>query len=102
MSNAASTNAVGAGAGAAAAAAREARIKKMIGPVAFLEAADFESLLPLLTDAIVVESHQGFFSKSYHYITHAFGLTWYCKSKDRVSAPENVSLVKAEKIVVPE
>ena len=74
--SAATSGATAAGAGAAAAAAQQARIKKMIGPVAFLDPDDFAPLLQLLTDAIVVESHQGFFSKSYRYITHAFGLIW--------------------------
>ena len=90
------------GGAAAAAAAQNANIKKMIGPVAFIDEKAFTNIVDQAPGLIVAHSHQGFLSKKHHYITNAFGLTWYCKTKNKINFKSAPALVPAEKISVPE
>lgn len=95
-------NAGGAAGAGAAAAAHQARIQKMVGPVAFCAPETFAAVASADPRRAVVWSHQGWFSKKYHYITTASGLTWYCKSAVAVHFPAEVVQIPADKIMVPE
>jgi hypothetical protein len=90
------------GAAAAAAAAHHARIKKMVGPVAFCDPQTFLGVVSAAQVRTVAWSHQGWFGKRFHYLTTALGLTWYCKTAEGIRFDPDVVLIEADKITVPE
>ena len=74
----------------------------MVGPVAFVAEDDFLSAVQQAAGAIVAYAHQGLFSKKYHYITNALGLTWYCQTPGELRFDADQVLVRADVISVPQ
>lgn len=97
MSNVGAT----AGAGGAAVATYIANIQKMAGPIAYLDRDDFVQVLELAGEALCVEAQGGILQTKYSYLISAFGLTWYCTTKDLIAPPPSVGVVQAKKINVP-
>lgn len=92
----------GASAGAAAAAAAAvAQATKASGVIVRIESRDFETIVQLNEEPLVVHAPGGFFSGKHTYLTSFRGLAFLTKSNVPLQFGGHCLLVEAQKIWVP-
>lgn len=91
----------GASAGAAAAAAAVAEATKASGVVVRVEPLDFEKIVELNEEPLVVHAPGGFFSSKHSYLTSFRGLAFFTKSNIPLQFGAHCLTVEAQKIWVP-
>lgn len=91
----------GAGAVAAAAAAVMQAIKAS-GAIVRVEPSDFKNLVWKSAQPLVVMAEGGFLSSSFQYLTSYKGLIFFTKSKVPLELGNQVELMKAKNIWIPQ
>lgn len=94
-----------AGAGAAGAAgyyAAMANAVKAIGSIIKLDPEEFQRVLVLADNPLVVIASGGVFSKWHKYVFSFKGLTFYSKSNTELILPGGAQIIKARKISIPD
>lgn len=92
-----------AGAGAAAGHyAAMANAVKAIGSIIKLDTEEFQRVLSLVDNPLIVTAEGRVFSRWYKYIFSFRGLTFYCKSNTELMLPGGVQIIRARKISIPE
>ncbi len=91
------------GAGAAAGHyAAMANAVKAIGSIIKLDPEEFQRVLSLADNPLVVTAEGRVFSRWYKYIFSYKGLTFYCKSRSEIVLPGDVRIIQAQKISIPD
>ena len=75
---------------------------KACGTVVRLEPEEFQRVLGLQENPLIVCATGGFFSTSYKYLTSWRGLAFYCKSPGELHLPQDAEVINASKISVPD
>lgn len=93
----------GAGAGAAAGHyTAMANAVKAVGSIIKLDPEEFQRVLSLTENPMVVIAEGGVFSKWYKYVFSLKGLTFHCKSNEEFMLPGGAQVIKARKISIPD
>lgn len=87
---------------ATAAAAAIANAIKASGVIVQVAPDDFRNLAGRAQDALVVHSESRWFGTRHKYLLAFKGFAFYTKSKEPISLPGSVALIRAEKIWVPD
>lgn len=75
---------------------------KACGSIISIAEIEFQAIVARSENPLVVWASGGFFSTSYKYLTSYRGLTFFCKSKSEITFPQNVELINAKKISIPD
>jgi hypothetical protein len=89
------------GAGAAAAAVAIAEATKASGVLVRVAPRDFENIVALNDEPLVVHAPGGFFSSKHSYLTSFRGLAFFSKSDVPLQFGGDCLLVEAQKIWIP-
>lgn len=87
--------------GAAAAVAAIAQAISASGVLVKLEPGEFNQMLDLVRDPLIVCSQAGVFRTSYSYLTSYKGLAFYTRSKTPLPLPHDAEVVSARKVWMP-
>lgn len=97
-----SSAAMGAGAGAAAQAAIAQAIKAS-GAMVEIEAADFEELIRLIRDPLVLHQEPGgMFSRKHQYATSHGGFIFFARAREPIYLPRQLRPIPVKKIWTPD
>ena len=87
--------------GAAAAAAAMAQAIRASGVLVRLEPAEFNKMLGLVRDPLIVCAEGGVFTTSYAYLMSYKGLAFYTKSGTPLPLPHDAEIVSARRFWMP-
>ncbi|MGH9867031.1 MAG: hypothetical protein ACREAA_02555 [Candidatus Polarisedimenticolia bacterium] len=87
--------------GAAAAAAAIAQAVKASGVMVRVEPAEFSKLLGRNSDALIVHTFGGFFSRRHQYIMGYKGLAFYTSAREPIFVPGTCQVVEAKRMWIP-
>lgn len=88
-------------AGGGAAAAAIAQATKASGVLIQLEPEEFQRILDLMKEPLVVVSESGIFSTSYRYMTSYKGLAFHTKAPQTLSLPRHAEIILAKRMWIP-